>query len=79
MTNQEIKNLWGEELFRVFADDLDDEGWLTEDWAMIVDEKVSNWDEDFNDTNEQKEIFSLMYNIEFEYNQDKTKIRRVKS
>lgn len=77
MATEEIKELWGEELFNVFADHLDSEGWLTENWAYIVEDNLSDWDEDFNDTNEKREVYGLMYNIDFEYNEDKTKIRRI--
>ncbi|WP_313138426.1 hypothetical protein [Myroides sp.] len=77
MTTEEIKELWGEELYNVFEQHIDDEGFLTEKWANIIEDNLSDWDEDFNDTNEKKEVYGLMYNIDFEYNEDKTKIRKI--
>lgn len=77
MTTEEIKELWGEELYNVFEQHIDDEGFLTLKWANIIEDNLSDWDEDFNDTNEKKHVYGLMYNIDFEYNEDKTKIRKI--
>lgn len=77
MNKEEIKNLWGEELFKIFANYLDPKGWLTVDWVDIVEDNLSDWDEDYNDTNEKKEVYGTMYNTDFEYNEDETKIRPI--
>lgn len=77
MSIEQMKELWGEELFKVFGNYLDEDGWLTSQWCDIIEENLSDWDDDFNDTNEKKEIYGTMYNIEFEYNADETKIRRL--
>lgn len=74
--DQNIK-IWGEELFQIFGDHIDNEGWLTEDWSEIIEEELSDWDENYNDTNKKRSAYGLMYNIDFEYNNDGTKIRRI--
>lgn len=75
MTTEAKKELWGEFLFNVFEKYLDDEGWLTEEWAEIIEENYSDWDEDYNDTNNKKEIYSRMYNVDFESDDSETRIR----
>ena len=41
MTTEQKKELWGEELFNAFANHIDENGWLTEDWAGILDKEMS--------------------------------------
>lgn len=77
MTAKQIEKIWGEKLFNIFKDYFDDEGWLTEKWGEIIEGNLSDWDDDFNDINEKKHAYGLMYNIDFEYNEDQTKIRRI--
>lgn len=76
MNTEEIKELWGEELFDAFADHIDEEGFLTNDWADILEKKYP--DHTFYDKPEIKEnIYSRMYNLDAEENAEGTKHRPV--
>lgn len=75
MTTEQKTELWGEELLEAFGDHINDEGWLTSDWAQILEDNFSNWDSDFNDTNEKKQLFGLMYNLDFEESADGNYVR----
>ncbi|MBP1165028.1 hypothetical protein JOE44_001912 [Chryseobacterium sp. PvR013] len=66
MKKQDLKELWGEELFNAFADHIDNDGWLTENWAPILEENYSDWDKDYNDTGEKSNLYSRMYIQDFE-------------
>lgn len=66
MTKTEIKQRWGSFLWKRLSPWIDNEGYIEKDFAQLVDDNFSNWDSDYNDTNENKEIFSRMYNLDFE-------------
>ena len=78
MEQFEIKKLWGEDLYNAFSAHINEDGWLTHDWATILEDNFSNWDENMNDTNILSDLYSKMYNIDFEENADETMIRPVK-
>lgn len=65
------KELWGDDLFSVFGEHIDENGWLTADWAPILEAKVPKWDSDYNDNPEHANTYSRMYNLDFQYNEDK--------
>lgn len=75
-TQEELIQIWGDDLFETFGHHFDNEGWLTVDWTQIIEDEIPKWDEDFNDNEEYKEAFIHMYQIDSEYNENKTKIRR---
>lgn len=75
MTTEQIQDLWGEDLYKVFGNYIDEEGWLTEEWGKIVEENLSDWDKDYNDNDEKKDVYRIMYSIEFEDDETETKIR----
>jgi hypothetical protein len=76
-TTEEIKAIWGEDLFETFADHFDEEGWLPAEWPTILERELKDWDEHFRDTHEKSTAYGRMYNIDFEENEDGTKIRRI--
>jgi len=77
MTEEQIIKLWGEDLYNVFSDHINDEGWLTENWADIIEEEIPKFDEDWNDNELYTDTYGSMYNIEFESNEDETLIRPI--
>ncbi|KPE50134.1 hypothetical protein [Chryseobacterium indologenes] len=66
MNKKELKEIWGEKLFNAFADHIDQEGWLMQNWGPILEDNYSDWDEDYNDTNEKSNLYSTMYLQDFE-------------
>ena len=77
MTTKQKKQIWGEELFKVFAEHIDEKGWITSDWCEIIEDEIPQFDEDYNDNPIYKQTYQMMYNVEFEYNEDETKIRPI--
>ena len=77
MTTEQKKELWGEELFNAFAEHIDENGWLTEDWGEILDKEMPDFDEDYNDNENKKEVFSRMYNLDYEESEDGSMLRPV--
>lgn len=75
MTKTEIKQLWGAELYSVFAEHIDENGFLTEDWATIVESEVRRFDEDWNDNPKYTDTYQRMYNLDFISNDDETMIK----
>jgi len=71
------EKLWGEVLFKAFSDYIDKNGWLTSSWIDVLEDNFSDWDEDYNDTNEKKTLFGLMYNLDFEESEDGKLIRPI--
>ena len=71
----DVKKLWGENLFLVFAEHINEEGWLTSEWGYILEDEVPKWDKDFNDIPLNRETYSRMYNLDYEENEDETLIR----
>jgi len=72
---EEIKSLWGEDLFEVFGAYIDQEGWLTADWATILEAEVPKFDEHFRDNPEYSGTYQKMYLTEFEVTDDEKYIR----
>lgn len=68
MTKKEIKELWGETLYNAFKEHLTDDGWLTINWAHILEEKFNDWDDDYNDTNIKSRLYQQMYLLDFDDN-----------
>lgn len=66
MKTEKLKDLWGEELFNVFANHIDEDGCLTESWAEIIENEIPKFDDDYNDNPLYRETYSRMYNMEFE-------------
>lgn len=65
--NKEIqKQIWDDELYNALNGFFVENGWLTIDWATILENNFSNWDENYNDTNILGNLYSRMYNKEFE-------------
>lgn len=77
MTTEEIKELWGDELFNVFADHIDEDGFLTNDWHLIIENEIPKFDNDWNDNPKHTETYQRMYLLDTEKNSDGTKIRPV--
>lgn len=74
----EIEKLWGEELYNAFSNHINEDGWLTSNWAPILEDNFSNWDENYKDTNILSNLYSKMYNMDFEENEEEALIRPVK-
>ena len=77
MIKAKIKELWGSYLYSRLLPWIDEEGYIENDWVQLIEENYSDWDADYNDTNELKEIYQRMYQLNFEDNEEKTKIRPV--
>lgn len=65
MTQEDIKELWGEDLYSVFANHINQEGWLTEDWSDIIENEIPKFDKDYNDNPLFKETYERMYNLDY--------------
>lgn len=77
--NQEEKliTIWGRDLYNTFGHHMDNEGWLSADWHLIIEEEIPRWDKTTHVDNEEYSLsYGRMYNIEYEENADSTKIRR---
>lgn len=66
MTTEELKELWGEDLFKVFGNHLTEDGWLTEDWGNILEKEVPQFDKDYNDNPDYKETYQRMCYLDHE-------------
>lgn len=73
MNIEEIKELWGEDLFNVFESNLNEDGWLTDHWVKIIEEKKY-------DTIKQ-DVYSRIFFLELESKEtaDGVLIRPVRS
>lgn len=67
MKSTEINELWGEKLLNVFGNNIDADGWLTADWASIIEKEV--------DKDDKSEFYNAMYLLEFEYKDNDSFIR----
>ena len=56
MIKAKIKELWGSYLYSRLLPWIDEEGYIENDWVQLIEENYSDWDADYNDTNELKEI-----------------------
>ncbi|WP_139420944.1 hypothetical protein [Chryseobacterium mulctrae] len=75
MDQEQIKEMWGDKLYNAFANYINDEGWLIGNWAAILENDFSDWDNNYNDTNEKSNLYSRMYNLDYEVNEDSSGIR----
>ena len=48
-----------------------------EDWAEILDKEMPDFDEDYNDNENKKEVFRRMYNVDYEESEDGLMLRPV--
>lgn len=71
----DVKSLWGEDLYKVFQNHIDEKGWLTCDWGVIIEREVPRLDEDYNDNPAYSETYAKMYLLDFEETQDGKFIR----
>lgn len=71
------EKLWGEDLFYIFHNHIDSQGWLTSDWARIIEEEVPRFDKGYNDNPLYQNSYSKMYSLDFEDNEDESKIRPI--
>ena len=71
------KELWGDVLYNAFQDHINEEGWLTSDWGQIIEDNYSDWDKDYNDTGEKKNLYQRMYLIDLEDSEDEKFVRPV--
>lgn len=76
-TQEELIQIWGNDLFETFGHHIDNEGWLTADWTKIIEDEIPKWDDNFHDNEEYGDAYMRMYQIDYEENEDKTKIRRI--
>lgn len=72
------EELWGEDLYKVFTNHINDQGWLTSNWANIIEDEVPRWDDDYIDNPEYSDTYSRMYNLEYEESEDGKLIRPLK-
>lgn len=72
-----VPQVWDERLVKAFGNLINDEGWLTSDWHEHLENNFKDWDEDGIDTNEKKELYGLMYNLDFEESSDGKLIRPI--
>lgn len=75
-TEQELREIWGNDLYETFGNHIDEEGWLTSDWHLIIEEGIPKYDKNMRDNEDYTLAYGRMYNIDFEENEDQTKIRR---
>lgn len=68
---------WDERLVKAFGNLINEEGWLTSDWHYFLEDNFKDWDSEGNDTNEKKELYGLMYNLDFEESKDGKYIRPI--
>lgn len=65
-TKAQLKTLWGSFLYNKLHPWIDKYGYITGYWTAIIEDNFKDWDEDYNDTDEKKNIYSRMYNTDFE-------------
>ena len=68
---------WDERLVKAFGELINPEGWITSDWHEFLEDNFKDWDEYGIDTNEKKELYGLMYNLDFEESEDGKLIRPI--
>lgn len=66
MNAKQLNELWGDELFIFFADDFTEDGYLTQNWCDIVDERVPSYSCDEYKAEKNKSIYTRMSMTEFE-------------
>jgi len=75
MKEKDIKEIWGNELYKVFKQHIDEEGWLTSQWADIIEDEIPKYDEDYNKNVLFESTYQRMYYLDMEHNFDYTKVR----
>lgn len=76
MTKKQLTVLWGNQLYKRLSPWINEEGYITYNWASIVDNNFEDWDKDYIDTFERTNIYTRMYNLEFEpHPEDESLIR----
>lgn len=75
MTNKELQVLWGDILYKAFKNNINEDGWLTNDWSEILEYNFSDWDDHYNDTNTKSRLYQQMYLTDFDDNFDNTMIK----
>lgn len=65
-TKKQLTVLWGNHLYKKLSPWIDKDGYITDNWASIVENNFQDWDKDYIDTNEKSDIYYAMYNLEFE-------------
>lgn len=61
------KGLWGNYLYNIFKNYLTKEGWLLENKvADILEDNLSNFNENFKTTNKLKKAYQIFYLLELE-------------
>lgn len=70
MTKKEIRELWGDTLYKAFKSHITEDGWLTKWWAHILEDNFTDWDDNYNDTNIKKRLYQQMYLIDFDESYD---------
>jgi hypothetical protein len=71
------EDLWGDDLYKVFGNHINESGWLTSEWAQIIEDEVPRFDSDYNDNPEHGETYSRMYNLEYEESEDGKMVRPI--
>lgn len=71
------KELWGDVLYNAFQEYINEDGWLTSDWGQIIEDNYSDWDKDYNDTGEKKNLYQRMYLIDLEDSEDEKYVRPI--
>lgn len=66
MNAKQLNELWGDELFIFFADDFNEDGWLTNEWCNIVDDRLPPYTLNESQESKSKDIYTRMYLTEFE-------------
>jgi len=80
LTEAQLIELWGENLYNVFAEHINSDGWLTSKWADILEDEeiVKRFDDDYNDNPLFTDTYGRMYNVDWEFSTDETLIRPIK-
>ncbi len=69
------KELWGADLYAVFSRHINKKGWLSSEWAKVIENEVPRFDGNYNDNPVYKSTYNRMYNIDFEESEDGLMIR----
>lgn len=74
LNDEQIKELWGEDLYNVFAEHIDEYGRLTAEWQNIIENEIPRFDKHYNDNPLFKETYGRMYCLEYEVLENETLI-----
>lgn len=74
---EKLVAIWGRDLYNTFGHHMNEDGWLTAEWPLIIEKEIPRWDnETLIDNEEYSLAYGRMYNIDFEESEDLTLIRR---